>query len=176
MCYEIVYMNKGFTLVELLIVVAIMGILSAVGIVSYNGFIDRSQIAATRTNHTMIVNLVNANSIRCRMGDEVDYLDTAGNSQSFNCPTAIDQFIRFMNDHVYGMNLLSPYGTPNGSWCRVNVTNCSPPGYMTACPSNPDQLGYLSIFRNIDNQIVVCSNLEFRNNSIIYLENIISFE
>ena len=34
---------KGFTLTELLVVVAILGILSAVGIVSYNGYVSSAQ-------------------------------------------------------------------------------------------------------------------------------------
>ena len=64
---------------------------------------------------------------------------------------SIDNFIGYMNQTIYGIKLLSPYGTPNGSWCRANVTNCSPPGYMSACPSNPDQLGYLSVFKSSSN-------------------------
>ena len=81
-----------------------------------------------------------------------------------------------MNQTIYGSNFNNPYGIPNASWCRLNVVNCSPPGYMVACPSNPDQLGYLSIFRNSTNRITVCSNLEFRNGAIVYLEDIISFD
>ena len=106
----------------------------------------------------------------------LDYLDIKGASKKFTCPTSIDNFVEYMNQTIYGMKLLSPYGTPNGSWCRVNVTNCSPPGYMSACPSNPAQLGYLSVFKSSSNQIKVCSNLEYKNGSIVYLEDIISYE
>tara|TARA_Y100000816_G_C26022644_1_gene535050 strand:- start:483 stop:905 length:423 start_codon:yes stop_codon:yes gene_type:complete len=38
--------SKGFTIVELLVVVAIIGILSAVGVVSYNGYVSSSKKTA----------------------------------------------------------------------------------------------------------------------------------
>ena len=96
--------------------------------------------------------------------------------KNMNCPVSIDNFISFMNQTIYGLKILSPYGTPNGSWCRLNVTNCSPPGYMSACPSHPDQLGYLSVFKVNSNKIKICSNLEYKNASTVYLEDTIEYE
>ena len=81
-----------------------------------------------------------------------------------------------MNDTVYGLDFVSPYGMANPSWCKLNVTNCNPPGYMSACPSNPSQLGYLSIFKSSNDTIKVCSNLEYASGSIVYLENYTTFE
>ena len=36
-------MNKGFSLVELLVVVAILGVLAAVGTLSYNGYVSKAR-------------------------------------------------------------------------------------------------------------------------------------
>ena len=48
-------MKKGFTLVELLVVVAILGILAAVGIVSFGGFLGSAKENVVKANHSSMV-------------------------------------------------------------------------------------------------------------------------
>ena len=168
--------QKAFTLIELLVVVAIIGILAAVGVVAYNGYTSAAKVSATKANHKMITKMIGAKGIQCSMGGDIEYTNVNGTVKTMSCPVSIENFIGYMNQTIYGLKLSSPYGTPNPSWCRLNVTNCSPPGYMSACPSNPDQLGYLSVFKVSTNQIKVCSNLEYKNGSIVYLEDSVSYE
>ena len=46
--------KKAFTLIELLIVVAIIGILAGVGIPMYNGYMTKAKISATASKQKMI--------------------------------------------------------------------------------------------------------------------------
>ena len=168
--------QKGFTLIELLVVVAIIGILGAVGMVAYNGYTIMAKKAAVKSNHATIFRMVAAKAAMCSIGGTVQYINFAGNKSTFSCPVTIDNFVKYMNDTIYGLDFVSPYGMANPSWCKLNVTNCNPPGYMSGCPSNPDQLGYLSIFKSSSTTIKVCSNLEYSSGSTVYIENSASFE
>ena len=47
-------LNKGFTLVELLVVVALIGILSAIAIPAYNGYINTAKINSAQNSLRLI--------------------------------------------------------------------------------------------------------------------------
>ena len=86
-------MKKGFTLVELLIVVAILGILAAVGIVSYNGFLGETKEQALRSQHNMIVKFIQGKLGECWLGKENIMTRTRAEVREQGTPTKFKRII-----------------------------------------------------------------------------------
>ena len=84
-----------------------------------------------------------------------------------------------MNQNLYSLNINSPYwGTnpPYGSWCKINVTNCSPPGYLDSCPDDKRMTGKIAIYKSSETDISVCTNVGIENNTAVLLLEKIPYE
>ena len=64
--------NRGFTLVELLVVVAILGVLAAVGIVTFGGFLGSAKEKAVNTNFTNVTKYIETELMKCNVGIETE--------------------------------------------------------------------------------------------------------
>ena len=136
--------EKGFSLIELLVVVAIIGILAAVGIVAYSGYTASAKVNSTKGSHSTIVKFINAEKTKCdtEASDFMGVVDADGgtltdvecddNTGADSASTAANTF----NAHFEGKKFKNPYSPsdPATKDCAVEIEGCT----LIAADGNDD--------------------------------------
>ena len=89
--------KKAFTLIELLIVVAIIGILAGVGVPMYNGYMATAKVQSSATNHKNIKSFVAATLTKCSTGSTSVTLGSTARSCNQSAGTWASYFRTYFN-------------------------------------------------------------------------------
>ena len=132
--------KKAFTLIELLIVVAIIGILAGVGIPMYNGYMATAKVQSSSTNHANVKSFVAATLTKCSTGSQYVTLGSINRYCNQNASTWASYFITYFNSinkNPYGKNVFNGTDSATSSGGpRLGLTGIGSSGNRIAIRTN----------------------------------------
>mgnify|MGYP002885250289 CR=1 FL=1 len=153
--------EKGFSLIELLVVVAIIGILAAVGIVAYSGYTASAKINAAKTSHSTIVKFINAEKTKCDTGvsTTMSLVDASGASITPKCEDNMagksDKAAATFGAHFVGKQFKNPH---DSSKLATHKTNCAKG--VLGCVFIEGATSILTISTNVDGTLTLTDTLD----------------
>ena len=137
---------KGFSLIELLIVVAIVSVLSGIGYLGYNSYINSSKEKITETNHARLTSFIKQSMMQCEAKMELILNDENGKTDDqcgkYNEANLANLKYAFVKHFQNGDRWCSPFGKVINGICESAIIDA---GYYNenSIPSNKGVSGIL---------------------------------
>ena len=126
-------LKKSFTLIELLIVVAIIGILAGIGVPMYNNYIQNAKIATVQSNFDEFVKFMQIQMVNCETSNTIQ-LNKGNGLQAVQCPNDAWEMAWSLTSHFQNEGWMTAYPQEwYAKWSPYAVHVSNDPGGKKLC-------------------------------------------